>query len=373
MPRYSLALLALASSLMGCPQLKGGSGDAGTTSATAPAVDAAAATATSPPPATSVSTTTVDGVGDVPPWAAESTKGAPCKTSQAARPRIQALSKGDDDGISSNKTDPAALAKELAGDCRAATRELAEGLNNGGFANYKKKKYKEASRWWRDALVVRPSFITARYNLACALSLDGASKAAVAQVKEVARAADDGDASASNFLDKAKSDDDLAAVRNDADFKQALQSSTGTLVGPRKEPERSAEGVKLLPAEFKQGKNPVTGTMDTYKPALLQFWTWRPGGSTELLVATVVHDPATLGKPKGDMNNDYGGLVVLQGDPGKAKLLFAHKTGESPPTVAGGKASSVNYSFSAPCGDLHGNLTFKDGKVGMTEKKCGDL
>ncbi len=138
------------------------------------------------------------------------------------------------------------------------------------------------------------------------------------------------------------------------------------IVGPRSDPELAREGVKLLPTEFHEGKS------GPYKPALLQFWSWRPDG-VELIVATAVHDPATLGQPKGDLNDDYGAIVVLQRTNGKLALLTARKTGEAPPTIAAGPNNTVTYSFYQPCGLLSGSLSFKDGKVVVHEKTCSDL
>lgn len=313
------------------------------------------------------------GVGEVPPWSNEHGAAKPCSASASAKARFKTLQKGDDDDISANKADLAALEKDLAGDCRVAERELAEALNSGGFSHYKKKKYEEANRWWRAALVVRPSFDTARYNLACGLALAGDDKSAIAEIGELARATKDGDATAANFLEKAKSDDDLKTVRDDAQFKKALEASVGGLVGPRKEPELGAEVVKLLPEDWKKRKNLATEKMETLKPAVLEFWTWRPDGSTELLVGTVVHDPSTLGKPKGDINNDYGGIVVVKRNDGKPTLLVAHKTGEAPPTVAAGKDHTVVYAFYEMCGDLGGTLSYSGGKVTLKEKSCEDL
>jgi hypothetical protein len=318
---------------------------------------------------------TADDVGEIPAWAPEKGNAKACTAAASAKTKLKTLQKGEDSDISSNKADLEALEKDVTGGCKAAEKDLAEALNSGGFYQYKKKKYKEANRWWRAALVVRPSLIVARYNLACGLALDGATKPALAEIEELARATKEGDPSAANFLEKAKSDDDLASVRDDAKFKDALKASSGNLVGPRKEPEVSAAAVKLLPEDWKKGgKHPVTGEPTVYKPALVSIWTWRPKEGKELLVATVVHDPSTLGQPKGDMNNDYGGIVVLErGSGGKYELLLAKKTGESPPTVAGGPGNTVKYGFYQMCGDLRGSLAWKNDKVVATQMSCEDL
>lgn len=313
------------------------------------------------------------GVGEIPPWAPDQGKAKACSASASAKTRFKTLQKGDDDDITENKADLAALEKDLAGDCRSAKRELADALNSGGFIHYKKKAYKEANRWWRAALVVRPSHVLARYNVACGLALDGDGKSAIAEMNELARATREGEAAAANFLEKAKSDDDLKSIRDEAGFKKALEASVGGLVGPRKEPELAAEVVKLLPDDWKKRKNPATEQMVTVKPSVIDFWTWRPDDKTELLVGTVVDDITQLGKPKGDINNDYGGIVVVDRNGGKPKLLLSRMTGESPPTVAAGKNHTVVYAFYQMCGDLGGTLSYSGGKVSFKEKRCEDL
>jgi hypothetical protein len=269
------------------------------------------------------------------------------------------------------------IAKTNAASCALTRAQLTNALNDGGYERYKAKAYTEADRWWRAALVARPSAITARYNLACGLALEGKPKDAVWTIQEIARAATAGDASAVNSLEKSKSDDDLKSLREDADFKAALavaNTAAGVLAGPRKEPETAAQAVKLLPAEFMKAKDNIGFTTDgwiKYAPAFIHFWTWRPDASTELIVGTVVDDPAKVGKPKGDMNQDYGAIAVLQRDAGNLKLLFSHKTGESPPSVAA-KNKDVAYSFDTMCGTINGTLAWKDGKVVMKEQPCSN-
>ena len=275
----------------------------------------------------------------------------------------------------------ATLSKEVGADsCFTARKGLAEALNNGGYKRYGLKKFDEANRWWRAALTVRPSFLLSRYNLACGLALAGRGKDAIAELLEIARADQDGDASASNFLEKAKSDDDLKTVRDDPSFKDAVKVSQGTLIGPRKgssEPEVGAKAIPLLPEEFRKVKDTAgitTTGFVTFKPAIVSLWTWHPQPSAELVVTTITDDLATLGKPKGgDLGFDYGGLAVYRRDGEKLTLLLARKTGEVPPAVAAGKNGAVAYTFDAPCGTLHGTLTFNGSKVDVHEKSCADL
>jgi hypothetical protein len=385
----SLASLTLASvlgltSLAAC-DLKGltkkGDGDA---SATAPALDAAAAApsaaaaATAPPAGPGART--IAGIGVVPAWSPDQANTAKCASSTAAKARFKAIEKGDDPQLIAGTVDVPALIKEVGADtCFASQKGLAEALNNGGYKRYGLKKFDEASRFWRAALAVRPSLLLSRYNLACGLGLAGHGPDAVAEIVEIARAAKEGDASASNFLEKAKTDDDLKSVREDALFKESLRASQGGLVGPRKgssEPEVGAKAIPLLPEEFRRQKDTIgftdTGFV-THKPAVVSIWTWRPSASTELVLTSLTNDPATLGKAHGDMNYDYGGLAVYRRDGEKLTLLFSRKLGEIPPAVASGKNGTVIYSFEAPCRALSGTLTWTGSKVEVKEKTCQDL
>jgi len=366
MRAHSLAVLSTLILLAGCPSKK----TEGTApSATASATAAPIASASAAPKAAGVRT--VAGVGDVPVWAEETARGTKCKAKDPAK--LAALGKGTDATLSDGSADVTALAKDVAGDCVAARHELADKLNDGGYERYKKKSYDEANRWWRAALVVRPAAILPRYNLACSLALVGKKADAIWALQELARAADADDPKASNILEKAKSDDDLKSLRGDVDFEAALRSATGTLVGPRTEPETAAAGVKLLPADYFKVADHA-GIYDDgfvhYKPALLKFWTWRPDDDTELLVATVVHDPSTLGMPKGDSNQDYGGVVVLQRVNGKLTLLLAQKTGETFPTISAGKNKRVLFTYEDYCGEVKGTLSWKGSKVVVTKESC---
>lgn len=349
-----------------------------TTSATAAATVTASATPSASAAAPAATSRTVAGTGEIPVWAADP-MGTKCTTTAAAKARITALSSGKDAAMSAGTADPAALAKEVGADaCGVTRKDLANALNDGGYERYKAKAYAEADRWWRAALVVRPSAVTPRYNLACGLALEGKAKDAVWAIQELARAANEGDASAVNSLEKAKSDADLVSIRDDEDFKKAIavaSSAGGVLVGPRKEPEISAAAVKLLPEEFRKVKDTMEVTTSgwiTYAPALVNVWTWHPDASNELLVATIVDDPAKLGKPKGDMNQDYGAIGVYRRDAsGKLSLLFSHKTGESPPTVAA-KGNDIAYSFETMCATIKGSLKWSGTAVVMKEEPCSN-
>ena len=378
--RAHLLLAASLLTLVGCDVLdklknKGGDG-----------ADAAAAVADAAAPTTKAAaapdgTRNVDGIGAIPAWAPDKGGAAKCVPSATAKARFKALEKGDEATISAGTADVSPFVSEVsADDCFTSRKGLADALNNGGYKRYGAKKFDEASRWWRAALTVRPAFLLARYNLACGLALAGKGKDAVAEILEIARAANGGDASASNFLEKAKSDDDLKTVREDALFKDALKLSQGVLIGPRKgssEPEVGTKAIPLLPEEFRKVKD-TQGVTDTgfvtFKPAVVSIWTWHPNASTELIVTSITDDPATLGKPRGgDLGFFYGGLAVYRRDGEKLTLLLSRKTGEVPPAVAAGKHGAVAYTFDQACGALSGTLVWTGTKVEVHEKTCQEL
>jgi hypothetical protein len=348
---FAPALLLL---LCACPKKTDATGDGG---ADAAAADAAPAKAAAAP-----GTRAIDGVGDVPEWSSDKAKGkTKCKTAADAKARIAKLDRGDDAKVSDGTADVAEVMKATA-------------LNDGGYHHYGKKEYDIANRWWRAALTVRPSMILARYNLTCGLALAGKPKDSIWALTEIGRAADDGDAKASNMLEKAKSDEDLKSVRTDPDFKAALRESHGGLVGPRNEPETAALALPLLPEEYRKIKD-QTGVQEDgvvhYKPGVTHIWTWRPDAQTELLVATIIDDPAKAGKPKFDNNQDYGAISVWKRTGGKLTMLLAKKTGELPPSVSAGKGGTVKYTYDAMCGTLHGTLSWDGKAVSAKETECG--
>lgn len=322
----------------------------------------------------------INGVGEVPAWAPDKGGAAKCDPSAAAKAKFKALEKGEDASLTAGTADISSLVKEVGADgCFTARKGLAEALNNGGYKRYGAKKFDEASRWWRAALAVRPAFLLSRYNLACGLGLAGKGKDAVLEILEIARAAKEGDASASNFLEKAKSDDDLKSVRDDPNFKDALKLSQGVLIGPRKgssEPEVGAKAIPLLPEEFRKIKD-TSGATESgvigFKPAVVNIWTWHPNASTELVVTTIIDDITMVGKPRGDLSPGYGALAVYRRDGEKLTLLSSRKTGQFLPAVAAGKNGAVAYTFEAACATLSGTLTLTGKTVEFREKTCQDL
>jgi hypothetical protein len=375
----SLASLAVVLAACDKPKPPVADADAGASGATAGA-SASAGVHTKPAPtpaaAPAAPSPDIEGLGAVPAWAPDRTT-KQCTADPAIKPRLEALKKGDA-GVGAGTTDVAALATELAVEtCFLHRRALAQALNDGGFALYNAKKIDAANRHWRAALVVRPSLIVARYNLACGLALAGKGDAAVGQMTELARAATDGDAAAASSLEKAKSDKDLESIRSQPAFEAAVKTSNAGLVGPRRDPDTAAQAIALLPEELRKVRDELgvtkTGSV-VYKPAVTGFWTWRPVPSTELLVATIIDDPAKAGKPKADLNQDYGAIAVFRRDAfGKLTLLTVRRTGESPPSVAAGKNGSVAYSFEQPCGALSGTLTWNGSAIDIKEKNCRDL
>ena len=322
----------------------------------------------------------VDGVGAIVAWAPDKGGSARCTPSAAATARFKAIEKGDDPQLIAGTADAATLTKEVGGDtCFTARKGLADALNDGGYKRYGLKKFDEASRFWRTSLAVRPAFLLARYNLACGLALAGHPKDAVTEILEIARASEEGDASASNFLEKAKTDDDLKSVREDGSFKEAIHVSQGVFIGPRKgssEPEVGRKAIPQLPEEFHKVKD-TTGTSTTgfvtFKPAVVNIWTWHPDKATELVATTITDDPTRLGKPHGDLEITYGAVAIYRHDGEKLTLLLAHKTAELPPALAAGKNGTVAYTFEAPCGTLSGTLTWTGRSVDVKEKRCEDL
>jgi hypothetical protein len=335
---------------------------------TASAPDAAAAAAA---PAASV-----EGVGSVPAWAPDKTTKR-CALDAAVAPRLAALAKGDA-AIGAGTADVASLASELgAGTCFAHRRALAQALDDGGLALRGAKKLDEANRHFRAALVVRPSLVVARYHLACGLAASGKGEAAVVQFAELARAAAEGDAHAASLLEKAKSDKDLESVRSEPSLQAALGAANPGLVGLPADPATAAKVIALLPEDLRKTRDELgvtkTGVL-VYKPAVTGLWTWRPDPSTELLVATIIDDPAKAGRPRADLNQDYGAVAVLRRDAaGKLTLLTVRKTGESPPSVAAGKNGTLAYSFEQMCGALSGTLSYNGTSIEMHEKNCRDL
>lgn len=365
MPRALVCGVVALVLVAGCDKLKGkvgASGDAGAVAVTAEAGAAPVA-----------SSAAAGMVGDVPAWAPDKPS-AKCTMSPAAKGKIGPLAKGD--GAAALADVPKLVAETGADTCFPTRKSLAQALNDGGFKKYSAKDLESAKTFWRAALMVRPSMVIARYNYACALALTNKPQEAVAQIAELARVAGE-DPAAQNYLEKSKSDDDLKSVRSDPAFQKALSASNATLVGPRKEPETAAKAIALLPEDYRKKKvstDFVPSGVMTYKPAVQHFWTWRPGASTELLVATIVDDPGHAGQPKGDTNFDYGAIAVFRREGDKLTLLKAQKTGESPPTAVGaGKGNTVTYAFDEACGGLTGTLSWNGSGVVVKEKTCQDL
>jgi hypothetical protein len=385
---------AVAFFAVGCDRANKDAVDAGTSRENA--APTSSVTSAKPPPTKHADarpagpTATIEGVGDVPAWAPDKTTKR-CIASAESKTRIEAIRRGTDavaESLGAGTADVAALAKDVGADvCIATRRLLAAALNDAGAAHHAVKEYDAANRYRRAALAVRPSLDSARYDLAVGLARAGKADAAVAQLAELAHAAAEGDAAAVNHLASAKIDDALATVRETPAFQALLQSASqepdgGTaearLVGPRKDPATAAKAAALLPEEFKKLQDEIGATPNraivTFKPAFTNFWTWHPDPSTELLVGTVVDDPAKVGQPKADITLDYGAIAVLRRDAtGKLTLLTVRKTGDSQPIVAAGKNGSVIYSFEQVCGALSGRLTWNGKSIDMNEKNCRDL
>ena len=385
--RAVVTVLVLAGAMLavGCDKPNNAAPDAGTSKENP--LPTSSAPPVKPPPlarptANGGSALTIDGVGEVPPWRRDETTKR-CVVSADSKAKIDALRKGTDAArklaLAAGTADIAALAKDVGADaCILTRRALASALDDLGTARLFAKSYDDANHFWRAALVVRPSFVAARYDLARGLALTGKSEPAAAEIAEIARAADEGDANAAGALEKAKNDVVFESIRSQPSFQNSLKALNEGLVGPRKDPATAAKAVALLPEEFKKLQDDIGATPNraiiTFKPAFTNFWTWHPDASTELLVATVVDDPAKIGQPKADITLDYGAIAVLRRDAaGALTLLTLRKTGDSQPTVAAGKNGSVIYSFEQACGGLSGKLTWNGKSIDMNEKNCRDL
>ena len=375
-------------STLGCDKHSNEMVDAGTSREPAPAESASASAspvkhAAPRPSASAAPSATVEGLGTVPGWGLDQTTRR-CVAPPESKAKVEVVRKRSDVALASalgqGHVDLDAFVKEIGADtCIVTRRLLASALEEAGRGRRDAKEIDEANHYWRAALVVRPSLIGARYDLARGLAVAGKSDAAVAQLGELARAAGTGDANAAIALEQAKTEKDLESVRKLPAFDAAVKvSNAASLVGPRKDPDTSAKAVALLPEDLKKRQDDIGATPNraivTYKPAFTSFWTWRPDPSTELLVATVVDDPAKIGQPKADITLDYGAIAILRKDAtGKVTLLTVRKTGDSQPVVAGGKDGSVIYSFEQACGGLSGALTWNGKSVDMNEKNCRDL
>ncbi|GAC1522299.1 MAG: hypothetical protein NVS3B10_22690 [Polyangiales bacterium] len=338
------------------------SASASTSAATAPTVPAQ-------PPRTMHA---IAEVGEVPEWA-PSRRRPSCAPPTDATARLEALAKGDDKTLDDGSADVAKLQSDVTAGCFATERALAQVLATVGSSRLQQKKYLAANRWLRAALYVMPTLDAARYDLARGLVLAGDRADGLWAFGELGRAARAGDPAASSLLERAQTDHDLDPVRDDAQFKEAVSSANGTLIGPRKDPEIAAAAVKTLPNEYFMGPKPSTGGMRSYKPAVVDVYTWKPDPTTELVLVTFVGDPKLLGKPRTEITSDYGGLAVLRREGPKLLLLHARKTGFDPPAIAPSKNGSLVYSFAADCGDLKGALKFKDARVDVLEMSCNDL
>ena len=367
-----LAQGALVVLLIGCDK------SAAPTSAASPDASVATRPSASAPASEAAAPAVVPGLGTVPSWNGDKpTK--QCLVTAPAKVRLEAIAKVTD---AAGTADLPALIKEVGADtCFAARRALATALVDAGASRYGAKSYEEATRYSRAAVVVRPSLVAARYDLARGLALTGKRDEAIAQLVEIARAAAAGEANAVVSLEKAKSDKDLESLRGDSSFKNALEASNAaaSLVGPRKDPDAAAKAAMLLPDDFrstrdKVGATPTGSGTITYKPAVTAFWSWHPDASTELLVATIIDDPAKLGVPKPDLHMDYGAIGIFKRDAaGKLVLLTVRKTGYTLPTLAAAKDGRLLYSFEQVCGALSGALSWDGTSIGLHEKNCREL
>ena len=118
------------------------------------------------------------------------------------------------DGIPSLRTEPPS----------SSARRFATSLNSEG---YKRRKDFDDNRgaWssYRRALLIDPSFHTARYNLACEYALRGEREAALSLLEELALASRRGCSRCTKVLGWARKDEDFDTIRTDPRFRRAVQ------------------------------------------------------------------------------------------------------------------------------------------------------
>jgi HEAT repeat protein len=95
----------------------------------------------------------------------------------------------------------------------------ARAANTSGMRLYKAKRYADAIQELTRAIALDPSYVNARYNLACTHALLGHRDAAVAQLEWLQHSSDP---AARAKLDKARNDPDLAQLRDDAGVRRLL-------------------------------------------------------------------------------------------------------------------------------------------------------
>ena len=268
-------------------------------------------------------------------------------SSAAAKPRLEAIAKATDPALTAGTADVSALVKEVGADtCFATRRALATALFDGGSSRYAAKSYEEATRYWR---ALRSSSVPRSWSRATT-SRAGSRSRASASTRS--RRSPSSHARPPQVRPTLRS---RSRRRRPTRISRASASDACVPDGARgslgREPRRAAQGAGYrregrrcscpttsARVKDKVGATPTGGGIITYKPAVTDFWTWHPDASTELLVATIIDDPAKRGVPKPDLHMDYGAIGIFKRDAaGKLTLLTVRKTGYTLPDARRGE------------------------------------
>ncbi len=364
---------------------KGSSGSPGpdaVSSASASVSSSVSAVASAPdagPPAPKLEMHAIAGLGDVPAWVVEKRRSNSfCGITVEGKTKLDLLAKGDDAALSAGTADVEALRTALVADCLVSERAVAQGLLDGARAQIAHKKLLEASRFLRASIVMRASFVPARYELVRTLVALKNFEGAAWLLADLVRAAKEGDSTALSAVERAKTDKALEPIHEDDAFKAALAvvGAVG-LVGPRKDDALDKVVVPMLPNEYVWGPK-ISGGLRIYHPGLVDVWTWRPTAAPdgpELIVATIIHERAAVDVPQPVLNTDYGAIAILR--PGKTKtdpptLIYVGKTGIAPPQLAATKTGAITFGFTETCGDLKGMILWKNEAVVAKMMTCSD-
>lgn len=102
-------------------------------------------------------------------------------------------------------------ALELIATCAVPRREVAQSFNRGGLVHHRASRFADSARFFFQALQADPSFLPARFNLACAHARQGHSAAAIGEIGQIVRAGSDG----RRWLSRVRTDPDFASILGD--------------------------------------------------------------------------------------------------------------------------------------------------------------
>lgn len=138
----------------------------------------------------------------VPRYAAAPTVCEANPDSAPAEPiSLRALSRGEPDfpmAVSVNAT------------CEHDPAELAEKFNEGGLREHRRRDYVQSQHYFSEALVLDPSQLSARFNLACAMARQGMIDEAILQLRQLEEAGPEG----VEYAGRAQRDRDFGEFHN---------------------------------------------------------------------------------------------------------------------------------------------------------------